>query len=252
MGSFANTLFTIMLGWLQTAASAIWSAFTTENGGAFLQWIGRNWIVIAAVLCVIGLALDLGVYLLRWRPMRVWKSFINRLRHKEEVNDEEIPAAEAPASGRLFQREEEPTPPAESKPVTMGTEQEDFSRWITEEPEPETEKVQRKPIITGAGYTVPADSPYRRPAEPAADGISAEPVQDEYPPEETETRPEVMTQRKRRRRLIVSDLFNDPEEELYQYEMPQQLIDKNKAYHQPVYPKGWKRDEGEKDEPDIR
>ena len=63
--------------------------------------------------------------------------------------------------------------------------------------------------------------------------------------EEYENKPEIMTQRKRRRRLIVGDLFTDPEEELHQFETPQQLIDKNKAYHHPVYPRSWKNGEGE-------
>ena len=98
MGSFANTLFTIMLGWIQAAASAIWSAFTTENGGSFLQWIGRNWIILAVILCVIGMVIDFGIYLLRWRPMRVWKSFFNRLRRREEDPEEPQADAEEPPS----------------------------------------------------------------------------------------------------------------------------------------------------------
>ena len=49
--------------------------------------------------------------------------------------------------------------------------------------------------------------------------------------------------RSRRRRLNVSDLFSNPEEELYDFEAPQQLIDSRKAYHDPVYPRGWKKSE---------
>ena len=88
MGSFANTLFTIMLGWLQTAAASIWAAFTSENGSTFFQWIGRNWIILAIVLCGIGLIVDLGIYLLRWRPIQVWKSYFNRLRHRDEETED--------------------------------------------------------------------------------------------------------------------------------------------------------------------
>ena len=245
MGSFANTLFTIMLGWIQAAVSAIWSAFTTENGGSFLQWIGRNWIILAAILCVIGMVIDFGIYLLRWRPVRVWKSFFRRLRHgKEEETEEPEQTVETSASAdRLFRNEEEPVRQSDSLPLTAETEPEDLSRWVQDEPEsiPEPETVQKRPIITGAGYTVPADSPYRRPAAEAP----AEPGTEERRTDESENRPEIMTQRKRRRRLIVGDLFADPEEELYQYERPQQLIDKDKAYHQPVYPRKWKKDEGE-------
>jgi hypothetical protein len=75
--------------------------------------------------------------------------------------------------------------------------------------------------------------------------MPTEPIIEERRTDEPENRPEIMTQRKRKRRLIVGDLFTDPEEELYQYERPQQLIDKDKAYCQPVYPRNWKKDEGE-------
>lgn len=78
MGSFANSLFKIMLGWLQGAVSAVWSAFTSEKGNSLFNWIGRNWILIAGILCVIGLAADLCVYIFRWKPFRVWKSFFSR------------------------------------------------------------------------------------------------------------------------------------------------------------------------------
>lgn len=244
MGSFANTLFTIMLGWIQAAASAIWSAFTTENGGSFLQWIGRNWIILAVILCVIGMVIDFSIYLLRWRPVRVWKSFFRRLRHGKEEAEEPEQTVETPApAGRFFKNEDEPARQSDSIPLTAEAEPEDFSRWVQEEPEsiPEPETMQKRPIITGAGYTVPADSPYRRPAAEAP----AEPIIEERRTDEPENRPEIMTQRKRKRRLIVGDLFTDPEEELYQYERPQQLIDKDKAYFQPVYPRNWKKDEGE-------
>ena len=248
MGSFANTLFTIMLGWIQTAASSIWSAFTTENGGSFLRWIGRNWLVLAVILCVIGMAVDLGIYLLRWRPMMVWKSFFRRLRHgREEMEETDQPDDSPARDGRLFRNKEDSSPVPDRQPVTARREQEDLSRWAKEEPEPlpETETTARKQIITGAGYTVPADSPYRRPAEAEKNLIPVQPLTEGPQEDENEARPEIMTQRKRRRRLIVGDLFNDPEEELYTYEAPQQLIDKNKAYRQPVYPRNWKKDEGE-------
>ena len=258
MGSFANTLFTIMLGWFQTAASSIWTAFTSENGGTFLDWIGRHWIILAIILCAIGVTVDLGIYLLRWRPIQVWKSYFNRLRHREEETEEkeeqeepENPAPTPIIPRRLFTYETENETIPELKTIAREREQEDFSRWMTEEPEqvPVVEAVQKKQIITGAGYTVPEDSPYRRPAEPiqqiAEPTQSPEPYEDE--PEEglPAEKPEIMTQRKRRRRLVVGDLFTDPEEELWQYEKPQQLIDKEKAYHQPVYPQNWKTDEGE-------
>ena len=248
MGSFANTLFTIMLGWIQTAASAIWSAFTTENGGSFFQWIGKNWILLAVILCLTGMALDLCIYFFRWRPMQVWKSFFRRLRHGNDDSEEpeQITSKPVPA-GRLFRNEEKAESDYDMRFQNTVPEQDEFSRWMNGEPEPvpETETIQKRTIITGAGYSVPMDSPYRRPAATAKTDVPAEALPEEQKTEEYEAKPEIMTQRKRRRRVVVSDLFTDPEEELYQFETPQQLIDKNKASHQPVYPRNWKKDEGE-------
>lgn len=257
MGSFANTLFTIMLGWIQTAAASIWAAFTSENGGTLLDWIGRHWLILVIILCVIGVTVDLGIYLLRWRPIQVWKSYFNRLRHKDEESEEkdepEEPEGPAPAPiipRRLFSYEAENETIPELKTITRETEQEDFSRWASEEPETVSAAIplQKKQIITGAGYTVPEDSPYRRPAGTVQNNKQAD-ITESFEEEEDEEAPAekngIMTQKKRRRRLAVGDLFTDPEEELWQYEKPQQLINKDKAYYQPVYPKGWKTNEGE-------
>ena len=84
MGSFANSLFKIMLGWLQTAVSAVWSAFTSKNGSSFFSWIGQHWILLAGILCVIGLATDLCVYFCRWQPYKVWKSFFTGYKGTDE------------------------------------------------------------------------------------------------------------------------------------------------------------------------
>ena len=43
-----------------------------------LKWIGQHWIVLAAILCIIGLVVDLSVYIIRWKPFRVWRSFFNK------------------------------------------------------------------------------------------------------------------------------------------------------------------------------
>ena len=89
MGSFANTIFRLMLGWLQGIVSSVWSAFTSEKGGSFFTWLGKYWIPIAAILCIVGLVSDLGIYIVRWKPYKVWKSFFTRGKKEEE---ETVPA----------------------------------------------------------------------------------------------------------------------------------------------------------------
>ena len=257
MGSFANTLFRVMLGWLQGIISAVWSAFTSEKGGSLLTWIGKYWIPIAAVLCIIGLVSDLGVYIVRWKPYKVWKSFFF---HKKEEEEEPIPerrplmnerpvrrrvpaVTKQPESIQNMQETVEPEPEETFKPT-------DFSRW---EPEaPKEEKVyaatrESVPVtVTPAGYHVPADSPYRRPQQPVP-APAAELRTETAPAGKQEAEKEQPVLYRRRRRINVSELFSDPEEELHPFEAPQNVINSQKAYHEPVYPRGWKKSEEEKE-----
>ena len=80
MGSFLNSLFSLMLGWFQETAAAVWNLLTRPNDRSFLKWVGEHWIALTAVLCLLGLALDFAVYLFRWQPYKVWLSFFSRLR----------------------------------------------------------------------------------------------------------------------------------------------------------------------------
>ena len=248
MGSFANTVFRIMLSWLQGAVSAVWSAFTSEKGGSFLEWIGNNWIPIALVLCLIGLVADLGIYIVRWKPFRVWKSFFTRRKQRNDIQMEEsLPVQK---ENDIPQSAEEVSVPAVNvwkHTQVVDAMSPDLSRWedkSEEQPEEQRTEILPQPTVTGAGYVVPADSPYRRPKEvPVFANVqeTASEPEEGMQPEEYYA-PATMRSRKRRR-LNVSDLFSNPEEEMYDFEAPQQLIDSRKAYHEPVYPRGWKKSE---------
>ena len=242
MGSLANTLFRIMLSWLQGVVSAVWSALTSEKGGSFLEWIGNNWIPIAAVLCIIGLVADLCVYLVRWKPFRVWKSYFSRRKQKDEMIPKESTAQQQ--NDYVFQSNQSVMKQQEEQPERRR--EPDLSRW-EERSEPMISVEQKElppPTVTGAGYIVPADSPYRRPEKKTVAAQTGQylPEQNtESEKEETYTSAPVISRRKRR--LNVGDLFSNPEDELYDFDAPQQVIDSRKAYHDPVYPRGWKKGE---------
>ena len=228
MGSFSNTVFSILLGWIQGLISVLWSAFTAGDGESFFQFIGNNWIKIAVILCAAGLVADFTVYFFRWAPYKVWQSFFRRLKNRkngtEEAADEaseeweksdadpanyylpESLRADEPDDGESFRRR--------SRNGTKDPD--DLSRWEvsekeTSEPEPEAE-------ITKAGYTVPMDSPYRRPGQKTG-----------------------------RRRLRVSMLGEDDGDGEIHYYSPRPIVDHREAYHAPVYPEGWKENSGEQD-----
>lgn len=301
MGSLANSIFRLMLGWIQGIAAALWSAFTSEKGGSVFAWFGKYWIPIAIVLCVIGLVSDLCVYLVRWKPFRRWFGFLRhekveekevRIRPVTRKETETVPVreeeAEQPVQPRRRRRTAEyaestenrhayipsehasmpetvnergyepPVQPrnnrqpeyaAERNPERPGraesysADEPDFSKWQVKPAAAEqkvNEELPTPATVTKAGYHVPADSPYRRP-EPKTE---KEPIvrQPEIR-EDTERQNPVTVGR--RRRLRITDLFTDPEEELRQLEAPQNVIDSSKAYREPVYPRGWKKSESD-------
>lgn len=248
MGSFANTVFSVLLGWLQGLIAMIWSALTAEGGDSFLQFIAKNWIFITVFLCAVGVIADFVVYLFRWEPYKVWRSTWRRIRTRKERREAEAePAAEAPGPadeevyGDAYGEEEgygeipaeeylnEEYPTGEYAPEEYTAEEypaeeypaeaDDLYRW-REQPR-EEEEIPAE--VTRAGYRVPADSPYRR--------------------------PESRDKTANRRRRIRLNLLGDSGEEEFHYVAPEPIMDQREAYYAPVYPKNWngEREDREQD-----
>ncbi len=94
MGSFANTFLRFLLGWVQVAASSIWALVTSSEGESLFAWLGRNYLTLAVLLCIAGMAVDGVVHWFRWRPFEVWRSFFRRIRgRRQEENGPESGAA---------------------------------------------------------------------------------------------------------------------------------------------------------------
>ena len=202
MGSFANAVFSALLGWVQGLVSVIWSAFTGKGENSFFRFIGENWLTIAIILCAAGIIVDFVVYLFRWQPYKVWKTTWRRIKNKNretEAESEEKPNESIRQSFALSE---------EREADDHQQEEDDLVRWREQEA-PAAEKEDRR-ITTKAGYTVPEDSPYRRPEKPY------------------------------RRRFRVSNLLADSgDENDFHYFSPRPIVDQKDAYHKPVYPEKW-------------
>ena len=72
MGSFANSIFSVLLGWIRGAVNQLWALLNSDSGGGFLAWIGENWKVLTLLLCGIGVVVDLVVYLFRFCKEGKW------------------------------------------------------------------------------------------------------------------------------------------------------------------------------------
>ena len=49
MGTFADSLFTVLMSWVRALVSGIWALFTSDHT-TVLEFFGKNWLVIAAVI----------------------------------------------------------------------------------------------------------------------------------------------------------------------------------------------------------
>lgn len=76
MGQFTNTLFQVLLGWVQSLVSALWRLIASPDGSGGLRWLLEHWLALVLLLCVAGGLIDFVVYLIRWQPYRVWRAFL--------------------------------------------------------------------------------------------------------------------------------------------------------------------------------
>lgn len=100
MGSFANSIFSVMLGWIRGAVSSLWTILTSEESGGVLTFLADHWLTLAIAVCVAGVVIDFVVYMIRWRPYKVWASFFRRLRGKGAEEPDEQPRPRPRAARR--------------------------------------------------------------------------------------------------------------------------------------------------------
>ena len=88
MGTLADSLFTVLMGWVRALVSAFWALFSSEDT-TILEFLGRNWLIIAVVLIAAGLVIDWLIWLIRWQPYHLWAQRARRLLRIEEPEEEE-------------------------------------------------------------------------------------------------------------------------------------------------------------------
>ncbi|MBR0368332.1 MAG: hypothetical protein IJH86_08100, partial [Clostridia bacterium] len=85
ISGYSSATVDTMLGWLKGFANWVLRLFHLAGsaGANPLLWLSRNWLFLLIVLMAVGVAGDILVWLVRWRPHWVWF-------HKERVivNDE--------------------------------------------------------------------------------------------------------------------------------------------------------------------
>ena len=250
MGSFANSVFQTMLGWLQGLVGRIWNLSAPgQEGDSLLGWVGANWKWLTLALCLFGLVTDWIVYLFRWQPYRVWRRFFRHLfrRDREEEPAPEhgtaVPASRpAAALHRMtFSPGKKETVRQEPAPWSWDQESErDAANRIA----PDRSFPARAGRLNPDGPDPHMGSRRRQTLRPEAD---AEQERKPEEPQLTEPDPEEFDRTRRfeqsiiprRRRGRVRDFFSE-EAKPAAYAPPQELIDRREAYYRPVYPSSWK------------
>lgn len=70
----SNAAMNIMMGWMKGLASWVLGLFNLSGSGGFspLGWLSDNWLKLLVFFLVVGVAMDVVVWLMRWRPYWVW------------------------------------------------------------------------------------------------------------------------------------------------------------------------------------
>lgn len=96
MGTLADSLFNLLMGWVRALVNAIWALFTTDHT-TLLEFLGKNWVLIVVVILAAGLAIDWLVWLIRWQPYHLWARRARRFLRMPEPEQAERRKKRAPS-----------------------------------------------------------------------------------------------------------------------------------------------------------
>lgn len=74
MSAYSSAIVDKMLGWLKGFANWVLLLFhlAGSSGTSPLLWLSQNWLRLLILLLILGVAGDIVVWLVRWRPYWVW------------------------------------------------------------------------------------------------------------------------------------------------------------------------------------
>ncbi|MDO4866916.1 MAG: hypothetical protein Q4C10_10210 [Clostridia bacterium] len=71
---YSNAIVDVMLGWLKGLANWVLRLFNLAGSARTspLLWLSQNWLKLLIFFLIVGVGLDLIIWLIRWRPYWVW------------------------------------------------------------------------------------------------------------------------------------------------------------------------------------
>ena len=119
MGTIADSLFNVLMSWVRALVNALWALFSAD-GTTVLEFLGKNWLMVALVIIASGLVIDWIIWLLRWQPYHLWAQRVRRLLGMEEPEDERRAPVKAHAAvmpEKRYMRPREEREPEEEAPL---------------------------------------------------------------------------------------------------------------------------------------
>ena len=169
MGTLADSLFNLLMGWVRALVNAIWALFTTDHT-TLLEFLGKNWVLIVVVILAAGLAIDWLVWLIRWQPYHLWARRARRFLRMPEPEQEEKRKKRAP-SGDETQKMSAAYARADSG---APEEEEEEERWVPLQ-QPQMDERQAQEVMQRA-QSVPDEElgayPGMRYGAKAAEGMA--------------------------------------------------------------------------------
>ena len=169
MGTLADSLFNLLMGWVRALVNAIWALFTTDHT-TLLEFLGKNWVLIVVVILAAGLAIDWLVWLIRWQPYHLWARRARRFLRMPEPEQDERRKKRAPSGGETqkmpvaYAREDSGAP----------EEEEEEERWLPLQ-QPQMDERQAQEVMQRA-QSVPDEElgayPGMRYGAKAAEGMA--------------------------------------------------------------------------------
>lgn len=168
MGTLADSLFNLLMGWVRALVNAIWALFTTDHT-TLLEFLGKNWVLIVVVILAAGLAIDWLVWLIRWQPYHLWARRARRFLRMPEPEQEEKRKKRAPSGD-----ETQKMPAAYAQADSGAPEAEEEEQWLPLQ-QPQMDERQAQEVMQRA-QSVPDEElgayPGMRYGAKAAEGMA--------------------------------------------------------------------------------
>lgn len=98
---YTNAIVNAMLGWLKGLASWVLRLFNLSGGFSPLKFLADNWLQLLIFFLILGVVIDILVWLIRWRPHWVWfrkkrviindKNFFAQEKYIDDADDWDVP-----------------------------------------------------------------------------------------------------------------------------------------------------------------